>query len=76
LEILAFDPSDIRKAGVLARLTEHHYQTFKELIQKTDETLVQLRENRQQNQQKLMEQLRSLSVDQLSSVGINPEWLN
>ncbi|MGI0488130.1 hypothetical protein ACN4EK_22035 [Pantanalinema rosaneae CENA516] len=76
LDIFAHDPINMRKAPILIRLTEHNYQSFKELIQKTDETIVQLRENRQQNQQKLMEQLRSLPTEQLSSLGINPEWLN
>lgn len=76
LDIHVYDPSNTRKAGVLARLTEHNYQSFKKLIQETDETIDQLRENRQQNQQKLMDQLRSLPVEQLSSLGINPEWLN
>lgn len=76
LDILAFDPSDMRKAGVLARLTEHHYQSFKELIQKTDKAITEIKDSRKQNQQKVMEQLRSLPNEQLSLLGINPEWLN
>lgn len=75
LDIHVHDPSNTRKAGVLARLTEHNYQSFKQLIQKTDETIVQLQDSRRQNQQKLMEQLRSLPTEQLSSLGINTEWL-
>jgi hypothetical protein len=43
LQIYGYDPSDLRKSGVLLNLNESEYQKLKELIEKTDQTIEKLR---------------------------------
>lgn len=43
LQIWAFDPSDMRRSGVLLQVAEYGYRTLKQLLAKTDETIEKLR---------------------------------
>jgi len=43
LQIWAYDPSDMRRSGVLLQVAEYGYRTLKELLAKTDQTIEKLK---------------------------------
>ncbi len=47
IQVYAYDPSDLRKSGVIINLDTNQYQNLKSLIQHTDEMIEQMRTPRQ-----------------------------